>query len=564
MSLTSDEVNFLVYRYLLESGFQHSAFSFAHESLVTKSNIETSKVPPGALISFIQKGLQYCEVESHINDDGTETVCDEGFSVLAPHKCSARSKKRLFNPYEPLDGDYGPLEVEDEALLWLHAHADLVCVCLFNPIANLLASGSTDSTARIWDVELEARLANHRDEENKDEKNNLVPEGGIILSHTPQSTPAAPAKKKKKGRAPKGKKDDDEKDKDEQTASAAASSPSANSVLAMDWNSSGTLLCCGCYSGRVVLWSVAGQLLSHHHIHTGPLSCVHFNPTGSALLSCGVDGRALIWKVASSSTSTSSSSSDPSSSSSAANGLDTIALPVLVMQEQLALPQVPVLDGSWRGDDCLALAAADGSIYIAVLMPATTTTSASSPASSSSASTPSSVMRIAAHQRDVNSVRWSPDGRWLASASDDASVKLWSLTNEGCVLHHDLQGHERAVNVVRWSPTGPGTEQANLPLLLASASLDTTVRVWEPESGQCVYTLSKHIHPVTAIAFNPTGELLASAAHDRVYIWLVKDALLIKTFKSEAGITDLSWTANGQQIAVSYSDGSICVIDIRS
>jgi len=235
-----------------------------------------------------------------------------------------------------------------------------------------------------------------------------------------------------------------------------------------------------------------------------------------------------------------------------------------VMQEQLALPQVPVLDGSWRGDDCLALAAADGSIYIAVLMPATTTTSASSPASSSSASTPSSVMRIAAHQRDVNSVRWSPDGRWLASASDDASVKLWSLTNEGCVLHHDLQGHERAVNVVRWSPTGPGTEQANLPLLLASASLDTTVRVWEPESGQCVYTLSKHIHPVTAIAFNPTGELLASAAHDRVYIWLVKDALLIKTFKSEAGITDLSWTANGQQIAVSYSDGSICVIDIRS
>lgn len=68
MSITSDEVNLLVYRYLQESGFVHSAFSFAHESLVARSAVADAEVPPGALISFLQKGLQYVEVEAHLTE----------------------------------------------------------------------------------------------------------------------------------------------------------------------------------------------------------------------------------------------------------------------------------------------------------------------------------------------------------------------------------------------------------------------------------------------------------------------------------------------------------------
>ncbi|KNC71400.1 hypothetical protein SARC_16062, partial [Sphaeroforma arctica JP610] len=55
MSITSNEVNFLVYRYLQESGFIHSAFCFGHESFVFKSNINGMDVPPGTLVSMIQK-----------------------------------------------------------------------------------------------------------------------------------------------------------------------------------------------------------------------------------------------------------------------------------------------------------------------------------------------------------------------------------------------------------------------------------------------------------------------------------------------------------------------------
>jgi transducin (beta)-like 1 len=65
MALSAEEVNFLVYRYLQESGHMHSAFTFAYESLITKSSVATNHsddVPPGALIAFIQKGLMYLQV----------------------------------------------------------------------------------------------------------------------------------------------------------------------------------------------------------------------------------------------------------------------------------------------------------------------------------------------------------------------------------------------------------------------------------------------------------------------------------------------------------------------
>ena len=68
MSVSSDEINYLVYRYLQESGFVHSAFTFAHESLVSRSIVADADVPPGALIAFLQKGLQYVEIESHLQE----------------------------------------------------------------------------------------------------------------------------------------------------------------------------------------------------------------------------------------------------------------------------------------------------------------------------------------------------------------------------------------------------------------------------------------------------------------------------------------------------------------
>jgi hypothetical protein len=71
-ALSSNEVNFLVYRYLLESGFGHAAFAFGCESDVDRIEIEGKDVPVGALVSFIQKGFQMMEIEANLNASGSD------------------------------------------------------------------------------------------------------------------------------------------------------------------------------------------------------------------------------------------------------------------------------------------------------------------------------------------------------------------------------------------------------------------------------------------------------------------------------------------------------------
>uniref|UniRef100_A0A803RCE5 LisH domain-containing protein n=1 Tax=Cannabis sativa TaxID=3483 RepID=A0A803RCE5_CANSA len=65
-SITSVELNYLVFRYLQESGFTHSAFALGYEAGINKSPIDGNLVPPGALITFVQKGLQFLEMEANL------------------------------------------------------------------------------------------------------------------------------------------------------------------------------------------------------------------------------------------------------------------------------------------------------------------------------------------------------------------------------------------------------------------------------------------------------------------------------------------------------------------
>ncbi len=75
------------------------------------------------------------------------------------------------------------------------------------------------------------------------------------------------------------------------------------------------------------------------------------------------------------------------------------------------------------------------------------------------------------HSSDVESVAFSPDGKYLASSSSDETVKLWSVESQKEVT--TLQGHTKSVNSIAFSPDGK---------YLASGSKDKTVKLWSVES----------------------------------------------------------------------------------
>lgn len=58
----------------MRAGFSHTAYTFAHESMVTKSIVDSNNVAPGTLVALIQKGMQYLELEANLD----EQVCAGG------------------------------------------------------------------------------------------------------------------------------------------------------------------------------------------------------------------------------------------------------------------------------------------------------------------------------------------------------------------------------------------------------------------------------------------------------------------------------------------------------
>lgn len=142
------------------------------------------------------------------------------------------------------------------------------------------------------------------------------------------------------------------------------------------------------------------------------------------------------------------------------------------------------------------------------------------------------------------------------------TLKIWSMKQDTCV--HDLQAHSKEIYTIKWSPTGPGTVNPNMNLVLASASFDSTVRLWDVERGACIHTLTKHTEPVYSVAFSPDGKFLASGSFDKcVHIWSTQSGQLVHSYKGTGGIFEVCWNSRGDKVGASASDGSVFVLDLR-
>ncbi|MGA4844183.1 helix-turn-helix domain-containing protein [Streptomyces sp. G45] len=163
--------------------------------------------------------------------------------------------------------------------------------------------------------------------------------------------------------------------------------------------------------------------------------------------------------------------------------------------------------------------------------------------------------QLTGHTRAVQSAAFAPDGRTLATASFDHTVKLWDARTRR--LRATLTGHTDAVNAVAFAPDGR---------TLATAGNDRGVKLWDARSHRLLATLTGHTNMVEAVAFSPDGRTLASTGSDRtVRLWSVRGhrERAVLTGHTEA-VLRLAFSPDGRTLASAGSDHSTRLWDVAS
>ncbi|KAG6473109.1 hypothetical protein ZIOFF_067016 [Zingiber officinale] len=575
-TITSTELNFLVFRYLQESvfikqgigtfsGLTHAAFALGYEAGINKSPIDGNEVPPGALITIVQKGLQYIELEANL--DSIDEDSEDDFSFLQPLDLITKDVDELQQMIKARKQAKNQKEIDrtkDNAL----AQEQEQQFEGERVREKQEKVGDQERDKDKMDVDNEQEPEKERDEKEKEKEKEKqhseskdkvkheeheVSKGPELMDITPSSQSVAVEISRSEvtileghnsevfacAWSPAGsllasgsgdstariwKVPDGPCSKDVQVLPPnvhvlkhfkGRTNEKSKDVTTLDWNGDGTLLATGSYDGQARIWSPDGELRNTLVKHKGPIFSLKWNKKGDFLLSGSVDKTAIVWDTK-----------------------------TWECKQQFEYHSAPTLDVDWRNNNTFATCSTDTMIYVCKI------------------GETYPFKAFSGHKAEVNAIKWDPTGSLLASCSDDGTAKIWSLKQDKCL--HDFKDHSKEIYTIRWKPTGVGTSTSNQQLIIASASFDSTIKLWDAEYGRLLCSMNGHKGPVYSVAFSPNGEYLASGSLDQsLHIWSVKEGRIMKTYRGRGGIFEVCWNREGEKIAACFANSIICVMDFR-
>ncbi|MFN6478115.1 serine/threonine-protein kinase [Nostoc sp. DedQUE07] len=173
------------------------------------------------------------------------------------------------------------------------------------------------------------------------------------------------------------------------------------------------------------------------------------------------------------------------------------------------------------------------------------------------------IRTLTGHANWVNSVIFSPDGKFLASGSADCTIKLWQV-NTGIEIQ-TFTGHSDPVSSVAYSPRTFTTNSQDRQLV-ASGSNDYTIKLWQVYTGKNIYTFTGHSFFVNCIAFSKNGEIIASGSGDNtIKLWHINTGKEIRTLIGHSdSVWSVAFSQDGQFLASGSWDNTIKLWHIHS
>ncbi|CAJ0645835.1 8250_t:CDS:10, partial [Entrophospora sp. SA101] len=546
---TAQQLNYLIYRYLEESGFRLTTLAFKTETQIDKLEINTEEVERGALVTYILKGLQYRDIELHTNSDGTSIKCDVTVPLIGKHTCKISTVSEPQVIIASHSDSYRTNEVNqnlnDDNIDKDKSQKDSTK----NPFSRKQIRSNKNPNAspkfaKFSQEELNKnasptskrsvtrRSSTSRTKKNQDPVSALQDSINInneisIMKHstneiitTSSSTeyvtleghtgevyfckwhpddPNVLATAGQDSVLRIWKPDPNHQDKFIEAFQMVNEELGSNNfICSMDWRPTGKLLATSYFNGVPRIWTDQGCLKTKLDSHNKkPVTKVKWNPSGSLILTAGYDKMIILWEVNS----------------------------TTAKQSYLHHNEV-VTDLDWKNDTIFASCSYDKSIFIYD-------------------TTKKNPITQYPHDDKIFCLAWDPSKNYLASGSADTTVKIWA--DDEKKLHRVLK-HQREVDILCWSPSISNIK------LLATSTKDKQISIWNADSGECLHTANQLSKPIKYISWRPDGEWIAYGSTDSVVRFLsIKDDIITlkKSYSAPFAIIGLDWNSDKSKIAAS-------------
>lgn len=447
MSLTSLELNYLIWRYLQESGFELAAYALQQNSQCLEYEHDKNKlidaIEPGCLVNLVQKGILYTFVEdaaegNHERISLVNAILKENESLSdGPEKDSLRftlKKDAIENGSNDVDmdelavsngkseaGSDGKEEEEEEPeviefstkLLQPSTRFSSSLAAQYHPSSPVLAYGCDDSTAKILALE-----------------NGTIAET-VTLNYPP-------------------------------LISGTDDTPLPNEITTVSWAPLGTMVLTAGVNGEIRAWTPDGKLKNIVNTPVdstkvaAPLHSVLWSPSGQFVLTVDTSGTVRIWEG------------------------DNLT-PIQELRSHEHSGSIG-LEACWVSENKFALATPKNTIKI---------NSINTQAPFGSAESVVTVGLVAGHFNPISNLTFSPVSKLLASSSDvDYAIKVWNSLSSRDALELNVVSENDANICYHTSPiiglhwlTSPTDVQGNE---LLSVSMDGLINIWDAFTGEAI------------------------------------------------------------------------------